>query len=231
MHPQSGVRHKGKFLGAAQLGTRGPDGVSTGLDHLVELGLTHVHLLPTNDFASIDEAAPASANRYNWGYDPLNYSVPEGTYSTDATNPAARIRELKQLVENLHGAGLRVVLDVVYNHTGRCPAQQFRAAGARLLLPPQPRRHPEQRHRLRQRNGLRAAHGAQAHRGIRGLLGAAVPRRRLPVRPHGRARHRNHARRARGPRPAGPQHFRVRRGLDRRPLAPARCQARPQRPI
>ncbi|GAB3844374.1 type I pullulanase [Hymenobacter terrigena] len=125
MHPQSGVRHKGKFLGAAQTGTRGPDGVSTGLDHLVELGLTHVHLLPTNDFASIDEAAPASANRYNWGYDPLNYTVPEGTYSTDATNPAARIREFKQLVENLHGAGLRVVLDVVYNHTADARRSNF----------------------------------------------------------------------------------------------------------
>jgi pullulanase len=125
MHPQSGVRHKGKFLGAAQVGTKGPEDVSTGLDHLVELGLTHVHLLPTNDFASIDETTPASANRYNWGYDPLHYSVPEGTYSTDATNPAARIRELKQLVENLHGAGLRVVLDVVYNHTADAGRSNF----------------------------------------------------------------------------------------------------------
>ncbi len=125
MHPQSGVRHKGTFLGAAQTGTRGPANVSTGLDHLVELGLTHVHLLPTNDFASVDEAAPARANRYNWGYDPLNYTVPEGSYSTDAANPAARIRELKQLVENLHGAGLRVVLDVVYNHVAEAGRSSF----------------------------------------------------------------------------------------------------------
>jgi pullulanase len=128
MHPQSGVRHKGKFLGAAQVGTKGPADVTTGLDHLQELGLTHVHLLPTNDFASIDEAAPASANRYNWGYDPLHYSVPEGSYSTDATNPAARIREFKQLVENLHISGMRVVLDVVYNHTadaGRSNLEQL----------------------------------------------------------------------------------------------------------
>jgi pullulanase len=125
VHPQSGVRHKGKFLGAAQLGTKGPEGVTTGLDHLQELGLTHVHLLPTNDFASIDETTPASANRYNWGYDPLNYSVPEGTYSTDATNPAARIREFKQLVENLHSSGLRVVLDVVYNHTANAGRSNF----------------------------------------------------------------------------------------------------------
>ena len=125
MHPQSGIRHKGKFLGAAQVGTRGPAGVSTGLDHLVELGLTHVHLLPTNDFASVDEAAPVRANRYNWGYDPLNYSVPEGSYATDAADPAVRIREFKQLVENLHGQGLRVVLDVVYNHTADAARSAF----------------------------------------------------------------------------------------------------------
>ena len=125
MHPQSGIRQKGKYLGVAQVGTRGPEGVSTGLDHLVELGLTHVHLLPTNDFASIDEAAPARANRYNWGYDPLNYSVPEGSYATDAADPTARIREFKQLVENLHGAGLRVVLDVVYNHTADAGRSNF----------------------------------------------------------------------------------------------------------
>ena len=125
MHPQSGIRHKGKFLGAAQTGTRGPGGVSTGLDHLKELGLTHVHLLPTNDFASIDEGEPARANRYNWGYDPLNYSVPEGSYATDAADPAARIRELKQLVQNFHGQGLRVVLDVVYNHTADAGRSSF----------------------------------------------------------------------------------------------------------
>ena len=125
MHPQSGIRQKGKYLGAAQVGTRGPAGVSTGLDHLVELGLTHVHLLPTNDFASLDESQPASANRYNWGYDPLNYSVPEGSYATDAADPAVRIREFKQLVGNLHGQGLRVVLDVVYNHTSDAGRSAF----------------------------------------------------------------------------------------------------------
>ncbi|WP_310393380.1 type I pullulanase [Hymenobacter sp.] len=124
-HPQSGIRHPGKFLGGAQLGTRGPGGVSTGLDHLVDLGLTHVHLLPTNDFASIDESQPAGLNRYNWGYDPLHYSVPEGSYATDPADPAARIRELKQLVENLHGQGLRVVLDVVYNHTADAARSAF----------------------------------------------------------------------------------------------------------
>ncbi|MBF9223073.1 type I pullulanase [Hymenobacter ruricola] len=125
MHPQSGITRKGKYLGVAQLGTRGPEGVTTGLEHLVELGLTHVHLLPTNDFASLDEAAPASVARYNWGYDPLHYSVPEGSYSTNAANPATRISEFKQLVQNLHGQGLRVVLDVVYNHTANAARSSF----------------------------------------------------------------------------------------------------------
>jgi len=126
MHPQSGIRNKGKYLGVAQLETRGPGGViSTGLDHLVELGLTHVHLLPTNDFASIDEAAPARANRYNWGYDPLHYSVPEGSYATNAADPAVRISEFKQMVTNIHNQGLRLVLDVVYNHTADARRSSF----------------------------------------------------------------------------------------------------------
>ncbi|WP_229728626.1 type I pullulanase [Hymenobacter glacieicola] len=116
MHPQSGIQHKGKYLGVAEAGTRGPAGVKTGLDHLTELGITHVHLLPVNDFASIDESK-LSENRYNWGYEPLHYSVPEGSYATDPADPAARIRELKQVTQALHGRGLRLILDVVYNHT------------------------------------------------------------------------------------------------------------------
>ncbi|WP_165963448.1 type I pullulanase [Hymenobacter radiodurans] len=116
MHPESGVEHKGKYLGLTESGTQGPDGVSTGLDHLAELGISHVHLLPTNDFASIDESK-LSENRYNWGYEPLHFSVPEGSFATDPADPAARIRELKQVVQALHQRGLRLVLDVVYNHT------------------------------------------------------------------------------------------------------------------
>jgi pullulanase len=122
-HPQSGIQHKGQFLGFTEAGTRGPASVTTGLDHLVELGLTHVHLLPTNDFASIDESQPAPP--YNWGYDPRHYSVPEGSYATDAAAPAVRIRELKQLVQALHQQGLRVVLDVVYNHTADARRSAF----------------------------------------------------------------------------------------------------------
>ncbi|QDA62517.1 type I pullulanase [Hymenobacter jejuensis] len=116
MHPQSGIQHKGKYLGLTETGTRGPGDVSTGLDHLKDLGITHVHLLPTNDFASIDESKPEE-NRYNWGYEPQHFTVPEGSYATDAVDPAVRIREFKQMVKSLHDNDLRLVLDVVYNHT------------------------------------------------------------------------------------------------------------------
>lgn len=112
----SGISHKGKFTGMTETGTKGPGGVSTGLDHLKELGITHVHLLPSFDFNSIDETRP-ELNKYNWGYDPLNYNVPEGSYSTDPYDGKVRIREFKQMVQSLHANGIRVILDVVYNHT------------------------------------------------------------------------------------------------------------------
>jgi pullulanase len=117
MHPNSGIKHKGKFLGLAETGTTGPEGVSTGLDHIRELGATHVHLLPAFDFRSIDETK-LEENHFNWGYDPQNYNVPEGSYSLDPADGASRIREFKQMVQSMHENGLRVVLDVVYNHTG-----------------------------------------------------------------------------------------------------------------
>jgi pullulanase len=112
----SGISNKGKFLGLTEKGTVNNDGLSTGLDHLRELGVTHVHLLPCFDFNSVDESMPGKA-QYNWGYDPLNYNVPEGSYSSNATDGATRIREFKQLVQTFHQNGLRVVMDVVYNHT------------------------------------------------------------------------------------------------------------------
>ena len=124
MSPTSGIQQKGQFLGLAELGTNGPQGVKTGLDHLSELGITHLHLLPTNDFASVDES-PSGRNRYNWGYDPLHYSVPEGSYASDPADPAARLRELKRLVQQLHRRGLRLVLDVVYNHTADAARSSF----------------------------------------------------------------------------------------------------------
>ena len=115
-HASAGVKHAGKYLGMAERGTRSKEGLTTALDHLVELGVSHVHLLPTADFGSIDETI-ANNTQYNWGYEPQNFNVPEGTYSTNAADPEARIRELKTLVQAMHKAGLRVVLDVVYNHT------------------------------------------------------------------------------------------------------------------
>lgn len=112
----SGIKNKGKFLAFTENGTKNTAGDKTGIDHLKELGVTHVHLLPSYDFASIDETKLAE-NKYNWGYDPLNYNVPEGSYATDPYNPAVRIREFKQMVQALHKAGIRVIMDVVYNHT------------------------------------------------------------------------------------------------------------------
>ncbi len=116
IHPSSGVEHRGKFLALTEEGTSTPGGQATGIDHLKELGVTHVHLLPSFDFSSVDETRPDQP-QYNWGYDPKNYNVPEGSYSTDAYTPATRIRQFKQMVMALHRAGIRVVMDVVYNHT------------------------------------------------------------------------------------------------------------------
>lgn len=122
-HATSGIRHAGKFLALTETGTHNADGLSTGVDHLKELGITHVHLLPSYDYGSIDEVTGDALggggrvpSRYNWGYDPVNYNAPEGSYSTDASNPVVRIREFKQMVMALHKAGIRVVMDVVYNH-------------------------------------------------------------------------------------------------------------------
>ena len=112
----SGITNKGKFLALTEEGTKSSLGEKTGIDHLKELGVNHVHILPSYDYASVDESKLES-NQYNWGYDPVNYNVPDGSYSTDPYNPAVRIKEFKQMVQALHKAGIRVVLDVVYNHT------------------------------------------------------------------------------------------------------------------
>jgi pullulanase len=114
-HKSAGSSNPGKYIAMAELGTQSPEGLSTGIDHLREMGITHVHLLPTADFGSIDESKPT--DQYNWGYEPKNYNAPEGTYATDVNNPETRIREFKTLVQALHNAGICVVLDVVYNHT------------------------------------------------------------------------------------------------------------------
>jgi pullulanase len=120
----SGINHKGKFLGLTETGTKSPGGAPTGLDHIKELGVTHVHLLPSFDFNSVDETRPGTG-QYNWGYDPLNYNVPEGSYATDPYDGNTRIREFKKMVQALHSNGLRVVLDVVYNHTAMTQGSYF----------------------------------------------------------------------------------------------------------
>src|SRR5258705_583284 len=119
----SGIKNKGKFLGLTEKGTKDAGGLSTGLDHLKELGITHVHLLPCFDFNSIDETKPDE--QYNWGYDPLNYNVPEGSYSTNPYDGVTRIREFKQLIKTFHENGLRVIMDVVYNHTALTENSNF----------------------------------------------------------------------------------------------------------
>lgn len=113
----SGVAYlyRGKYLGMSIGGTN-CDGVNTCLEHLKELGITHVQLLPVQDFATVDEAHPEKG-QYNWGYDPKNYNCLEGSYSTDPSDPKCRIREFKQLVQTLHKNGIGVIMDVVYNHT------------------------------------------------------------------------------------------------------------------
>ena len=99
--------HPGKFLALTE---------PWAISHLKELGVNAVHILPSHDYGSVDETR-LSDNKYNWGYDPVNYNVPEGSYSTDPYQPEVRIREFKQMVKALHDAGIRVILDVVYNHT------------------------------------------------------------------------------------------------------------------
>lgn len=116
MHPNSGIANKGKFLALTEHGTKSANGETTGIDHLKDLGVTHVHILPSYDYSSVDETQLPS-NQYNWGYDPQNYNLPEGSYSTNPSDPAVRVREMKEMVKALHDAGIGVIMDVVYNHT------------------------------------------------------------------------------------------------------------------
>lgn len=105
--PSSGIEHKGKFLALTE---------PKAIEYLKRLGVNAVHILPSFDYASVDETR-LNEPQYNWGYDPKNYNVPEGSYSTDPYNPQTRIKEFKMMVQALHKAGIRVILDVVYNHT------------------------------------------------------------------------------------------------------------------
>lgn len=124
VHPNSGISNKGKFLAFNETGTTTFSGQSSGIDYLKELGITHLHILPAFDFRSIDETT-LDKNDYNWGYDPQNYNVPEGSYATNPYQPEVRIKEFKQMVQALHKSGIRIVLDVVYNHVGDVQQQSF----------------------------------------------------------------------------------------------------------
>lgn len=110
---QTNHQFKGKYLGVAERGTSNSHGEKTGLDHLIELGITHLHLLPLHDMGSVDEVKGG----YNWGYDPMFYLCPEGVYATDPVDGKVRVLEMKQMIQSIHEAGIHVVLDVVYNHT------------------------------------------------------------------------------------------------------------------
>lgn len=126
--PASGVssNHRGKYLGLTEVGTTlNGDGVHpTGLSYLKELGVTHIQLMPVYDFGSVDEAGDPDS--FNWGYDPVNFNVPEGSYATDPLHGEVRIRELKQAIQALHQNGFRVIMDVVYNHTYRLDSALWR---------------------------------------------------------------------------------------------------------
>ncbi|PHF36223.1 type I pullulanase [Bacillus pseudomycoides] len=124
IQPESGIKNKGKYLGVTEKGTRGPEGVKTGLDHIKDLGVTHVQFLPIFDYASVNEEN-LNEPQYNWGYDPKNYNVPEGSYSTNPYEPTVRITELKQMIQTLHDNNLRVVMDVVYNHMYNAAESNF----------------------------------------------------------------------------------------------------------
>ena len=116
--PDSGMKNKGKYLAFTETGTTvNNDGQNpTGVDYLADLGITHVHLLPVYDYASVDETK-LNTDQFNWGYDPMNYNTPEGSYSTDPYHGEVRVNEFKQMVQSLHNKGIGVVMDVVYNHT------------------------------------------------------------------------------------------------------------------
>lgn len=118
IHVSSGIRHRGKYLAFTESAAHTKDGVPTGISYLKQLGVTHVQLMPVYDFGSIDEGR-STRGQYNWGYDPVSYNVPEGSYSTDPCHGEVRVYELKTAIQSLHQAGIGVIMDVVYNHVYR----------------------------------------------------------------------------------------------------------------
>ncbi|PLR79118.1 type I pullulanase [Bacillus sp. V3-13] len=114
IHPESGVTHKGTYLGAGEANTTGKDGEPTGLSYIKSLGVTHIEFLPFNDFEEVNELQKGA--EYNWGYNPVHFNAPDGSYSLHPENPYERIRELKRMIASVHEQGMRVIMDVVYNH-------------------------------------------------------------------------------------------------------------------
>ncbi|NLJ71244.1 MAG: type I pullulanase [Clostridiaceae bacterium] len=123
IYPETDIEHKGKYLGLTETGRTNRDGLPVGLDYLTSLGITHVQLMPFYDFETVNEEHPSI--EYNWGYDPANYNVPDGSFATDPYNPLTRIREVKEMVQALHDKGIRVIMDVVYNHVYDVAAHPF----------------------------------------------------------------------------------------------------------
>ena len=117
MDESSGVFHNGKFLGLTEANTTNHFGEATALDYISDLGITHVQILPAFDFETVDEKNQKA--QYNWGYDPDNYNVPEGSYAVNPYDGAVRVQEMKQMVLALHSRGIGVIMDVVFNHTYR----------------------------------------------------------------------------------------------------------------
>ncbi|MCH5156110.1 MAG: type I pullulanase [Clostridiales bacterium] len=133
INPNSNVSeaNRGKFLGLTESASAANDNKMTPLDYMKDLGITEVHILPMFDFATVDESFNTATydgeNEYNWGYDPLNYNVPEGSYSTNPADGAVRVNELKQMIMALHKADIRVIMDVVYNHVSSASDSNFEA--------------------------------------------------------------------------------------------------------
>lgn len=124
IHPKAGFVNKGKYLAFTETGLKLPNGQAIGVDHLKEMGITHLHLLPAFDFRSVDESQLDKV-KYNWGYDPQNFNVPDGSFSTNPNDGNIRIKEFKLMVQALHQNGIRVIMDVVYNHVGDINNQSF----------------------------------------------------------------------------------------------------------
>lgn len=120
----SGIKNKGKYLGMVESGSKNSFGESTGIDYLKNLGITHIQLLPVMDYASVDETRLDEV-QFNWGYDPENYQVPEGSYSSNPYDGEVRIKEFKEMVMKLHENGIRVIMDVVFNHTAKAHDSNF----------------------------------------------------------------------------------------------------------